>query len=159
MSLLPNAGPPLAMTHQPISPAEMMRLALALRSALNGEPVSVELVERIAAAEDAPAAHVYAAMAMDPNMAPQIEHDVLVAICVGSCQAQGAIPILQTLLEERAARVSDNRPAFDILPRSCLDLCPHSPVCMTRTPTDLKAHARLTPEKVRALLPEILGES
>jgi len=155
MALLPNAGPPLPMTHTPIPAAEMMRLARALRSAVGGEPVTVEAVSRVAEEEGAPVSHVYAAMAMDPNLAPAKVHDILVAICVGSCQAQGAIPVLEVLLEERQRRQARGARAFDILPRSCLDLCSHSPACMSRTPNAMQAHPQLTPEKTHALVSEL----
>jgi NADH:ubiquinone oxidoreductase subunit E len=143
------------MTHEPIPAPEMVRLARALRTAAGGEPITLAVVARVAEEEGAPVAHVYAAMAMDPNMAPAKESDVLVAVCVGSCQAQGAVPVLEALLETRGERLAAGQGAFDVLPRSCLDLCSHSPVCMTRTPQAMKAHPRMTPDEVRALMAEI----
>jgi len=158
MALLPNAGPPLPKTHDPLQLAVLLRLAGALRAAAAGAPVTVALVERIASEQGVPTAHAYAALALDPNLAPANEHEVMVAICVGACQGQGAVPVLAALLQTRAERVAAGRPAFDVLPRTCLDMCSHSPVCMSRSKAGVSAHPRLSPEGVRALVVELCGD-
>ena len=158
MPLLPNAGPPRPRTHEPIAPAEMMRLRGALQAALAGTPATVEAVAEVARQQDVPLSHAYAALATDPNLSIDVSQPVLVAICVGVCQEQGAIPNLERLLELRAERVAAGKPAFDVIPRTCLDMCAHAPVCLSRSPHGQAAHPRLTAAGVDELVAALCDE-
>lgn len=143
MAMLPNQGPPLAATHAPIPPQRMFQLTGALRQRAQGGRVTMAIVEEVAQQESAKIAEVYAALALDPNLGFEIGQDVLIAICVGGCQAQGAIANLEKLLELRRERLAQQKPAFDVIPRTCLDMCAHSPVCISRSRHGQAAHPRL----------------
>src|SRR5687767_1967793 len=99
MALLPNSGPPLPPTHKPLDPALVNRLATALASKAAGKRVTLEMVQAVAREQNAKDSEVYAAMAFNPNLVFALEQPTLIAVCVGSCQAQGAIPNLAELLK------------------------------------------------------------
>jgi NADH:ubiquinone oxidoreductase subunit E len=153
MALLRNSGPPLPNTHVPMDPAKTQRLRTALAAKSAGKRVTMEMIDAVAAAESATPAEVYASMAFDPNLVFAIELPTLFAVCVGGCQSQGAIANLAKMLELRAERLAAGKPAFDVLVRSCLDMCPHSPVAMSRSKHGQAAHPKLSPDA----LPEIVS--
>lgn len=156
MALLPNQGPPRPKTHTPMPPDLVMRLRAALLTHLAGQPATLAAIEAVAAAEKAEVAQVYATLAFDPSFVVDVSHETLIAICVGVCQEQGALDNLKRLLERRHERLAAGKPAFDIIPRSCLDMCAHSPVCLSRGPHGQAAHPRLKPEGVDELLGALL---
>jgi len=158
MSLLPHAGAPLPVTHEPIPAEELNRALAALRALLGDRPATVELVQQAAQQADVSLACAYAALAFDPNLRVDASQETLIAICVGGCQQQGALANLEALLQERAARLEAGKPAFDLLPRSCLDMCPHSPVCLSRSKQGSRAHPRLRADDVPTMIAELCAE-
>ena len=150
--LLPNQGPPLKLTHDPIPPEEMMRLRDALRTRCQDSKVTMDVIEQVASSSNAPRAHVYASAALDPNLVIDAETNVLIAICVGTCQGQGAIENLETLLKIRSERKQAGKRIFDVVPRTCLDMCVHSPIAMSRSPHGMAAHPKLTKEQIDELV-------
>ena len=152
MPLLPNQGPPLPATHTPIPFPEMARLKDAVRAQCPDGRVSVEAVEKVAKELGAPRAHVYVSLALDPNLVIQTGSEVLVAVCVGTCQAQGAVDNIEKLLAVRESRLAAGEKAFDILPRTCLDLCAHSPAAMSRSPHGTAAHPQLKPDAIEEMI-------
>src|SRR5687768_5598080 len=100
MALLPIAGPPLPTSHAVVDPQKLIGLAQKLSEHAAGKRVTLAMVDAVAAAEKVPRAHVYAAMAMDPNLVFAVEQETLLAVCVGGCQAQGALTNLEALLRE-----------------------------------------------------------
>ncbi|MEZ4272102.1 MAG: hypothetical protein R3C68_11940 [Myxococcota bacterium] len=153
MALLPNRGPPLSATHQPLDPAVQQKLKQALVDIAKGERLNMEMVQTVAQTHACSLAQVYAAMALDPNLVFDMQHDVLVAICVGACQAQGAIENLETLLRLRQERLQAGHASFEIVARHCLDMCAHSPVCLSRSAHGQAAHPRLKATEI----PEIIS--
>jgi len=153
--LLPNMGPPIANTHDPLPANELAELVEALREAAASLPdgrLPADTIDEIARKNNKPRAYAWAALALDPNLVPQFTSDTLFAICMGKCQLQGAVPNLEKLLELRDKRIQTKQPAFDIVPRHCLDLCPHAPVALSRGTHGQAAHPKLDP----ANLPEII---
>ena len=153
--LLPNMGPPIANTHDPIPRHELEELVPPLIEAAGKAPdgrLSPEAIDEVARQQGKARAHAWAAMALDPNLVPSITAETLFGICVGQCQLQGAIPNLERLLELRDSQLKAGKPAFDIVPRHCLDMCPHAPVAVSRSQHGQAAHPRLQPEN----LPEII---
>jgi len=155
MALLPNIGPPLPVTHQALDPVLMMRLAAAVREHCAGAAVTLDAIDAVAASEKAPASHVFASIPMDPNLVLDIRDDVLIAVCVGGCQAQGAIDILDELMKIRAERVASSKSTYAIVPRTCLDICAHSPVCISRSALGQAAHTRLKPQGIAEIIAAI----
>ena len=141
--LLPNAGPPLPQTHTPVDPSELFRLRNAILATHPDGKVSHEALQAIAKTEDVPASHVYASSALDPNIILPIEAETLFVVCTGACQAQGALENLDAFIASRNTREGLGKKLFDILPRNCLDMCPHSPVTISRSTLGQVAHPKL----------------
>lgn len=152
MPLLPNQGPPVAPTHAPIPPPRMYELMQALWQRAQGARITLAMIDEVAQQHGAKPAEVYAAMAINPNLALDVSQEVLIGVCVGGCQAQGAIPNLEKLLELRAQRLTEQKKAFDIIPRTCLDMCAHSPVCISRSSHGQAAHPRLQAKEIPAII-------
>jgi hypothetical protein len=152
MALLPNAGPPIPSTHKPIDPALTAKLAASLAARAGSGRVTMTHVDAVAAEHSATRAQTYAAMATNPNLVFDISQPTLLAVCVGGCQMQGAIPVLQKLLDTREERLGAGKKAFDVVVRTCLDMCPHSPVAISRSPHGQAAHPRLSPEGVGEII-------
>ena len=153
--LLPNMGPPVENTHEPINEAELQQLVEALQQEAQKQPdgrLPSKVIDEVAARLGKKRSHAWAALALDPNLVPEMKYDTLFAVCVGKCQLQGAIPALDKMLELRDLQVDSGKPAFEVLPRHCLDLCPHAPVAISRSQHGQAAHPRLKPEE----LPELI---
>lgn len=153
--LLPNLGPPVANTHDAIDEIELRELAQALEKKASELPdgrLAPEMINSVAEQHNKPHSHAWAAMALNPNLVPAISHETLFAICLGKCQLQGAIPNLEKLLELREQQISQGKPAFDIVPRSCLDMCPHAPVAISRSQHGQAAHPKLKPDSVAEII-------
>ena len=106
--LLPNMGPPIANTHDPIPRHELEELVPALLEPAGKAPqgrLSPEAIDEVARQQGKARAHAWAAMALDPNLGPSITAETLFGICVGQCQLQGAIPNLERLLELRDSQL------------------------------------------------------
>jgi len=158
--LLPNQGPPTAATHEPIPLPEMFRLRNALMQAAPDFRLTDAILESVAEAEEAPLEHVYAAAGTHPQFVFQPQNDVLLAVCTGGCQSQGAIENLKKFIETRKDRAqADGKKNFDIMPRACLDMCPHAPVVMSRGPHGTAAHPKLTPDGVNELIDALCDDA
>jgi NADH:ubiquinone oxidoreductase subunit E len=136
--------------------AARVRAALAAR-ALAGA-VAPPDVDAVAAELAIPLAHAYIALGLDPTLILVPTTEVALAICVGGCQLQGALPLLEGLLVERSARLATGRPSFDVQPRGCLDLCPGAPAMLSRSAVGVMRHVRMTREQVPPLLAELLDD-
>jgi len=153
--LLPNLGSPIANTHDPIPHADQMQLLKALEEAAKQFPdgrLPPEAIDQVAKENGRPRTHAWAAIALNPNLQPQLTTDTLFALCVGQCQLQGAIPNLEKLLELRDQQIANQETHFDIVPRHCLDMCPHAPVAISRSPHGQAAHPKLEPETVSEII-------
>jgi NADH:ubiquinone oxidoreductase subunit E len=149
MPLLPNAGPPRPITHQAIDHQVLINLATLVETKAQGGPARMPILEEVAESENVPLSHVVASLGVNPQIIPDVDSQTLIAICVGTCQGQGAIPVLDKLLELKKERDANAKPSFSIVPRSCLDMCAHSPVCISRSAHGQAAHPRLKPEQVQ----------
>jgi NADH:ubiquinone oxidoreductase subunit E len=110
-----------------------------------GERVTLAMVQEAAARHAVSLEQAYAALAFNPQLVFDFQCETLLACCVGGCQAQGALDNLRELLRLRAERLAAGRPSFDIVPRTCLDMCAHAPVCLSRSQHGQAAHPRLKP--------------
>ena len=153
--LLPNAGPPLPQTHTPVDPGELFRLRNAILAAHPDGKVSHEALQTIANNEGVPASHVYASSALDPNITLPIATETLFVVCTGACQAQGALENLDTLITLRHTRSKQDKKTFDILPRNCLDMCPHSPVAISRSHLGQVAHPKLKAADIEDIIEQL----
>ena len=155
--ILPNAGSPLPQTHTPVELPELFRLRNVILEKKPDGKISHENLKAIADTEQVPASHVYAASAVDPNIVLPLEHETLFVVCTGACQAQGALENIDKLIEIREKNLSENKASFDILPRNCLDMCPHSPVAISRSRLGQVAHPRLKATDIPEILNQLLS--
>ena len=155
MSLLPNSGPPLPQTHEPLSEEVMETLRDAVRAKAGTSPISFALLQEIAAEHNVPVSHVYSGMALDPNLVPELKHEALFAVCTSTCQKQGALENIDKLAEILQVRQNDGKPGFDIVSRNCLDMCSHSPVVLSRSPMGMAAHPQTHPDKLDEIVQAI----
>ena len=105
----------------------------------------------VAQEREAELSHLYVAAGLDPDTSWKREQPVAFVVCTGSCQAWGAVDVLSALIEDRAARVRDGRPAFDIVTTACLDVClPSPPYAVSLGPEGKAVHPGVTREQVLA---------
>ncbi len=136
-------------THEPLELDEIWDLSDALADRIDEgiDEVSPQLLEEVARDQGAELGPMYVAAGLDPDTNWKREHPVAFVVCTGSCQAWGAVDALNSLIEERAARVRDGRPAFDILTTACLDVClPHPPYAVSLGPEGKAVHPGTSPE-------------
>ncbi len=138
----------------PLMPNKLVAKVLAaLRSKINEpHPITPEQVDETANEMGCKREEAWIALGLDPNLSVETQQETLIAICVGQCQVRGATPALEKLLSLRDERLAAGKPAFDIIPRQCLDLCPHAPVAVSRSPHGTAAHPRLRPEAIADLV-------
>lgn len=138
-------------THEPLDLDQIWDLSDALADRLDAgdEEVTPALLEEVAQSQDAAVSHLYVAAGLDPDTTWTREHPVAFVVCTGSCQAWGSIDALEALIEERSARVSEGRPAFDIVTTACLDVClPSPPYAVSLGPEGKAVHPQVTREQV-----------
>ena len=155
MSLLRNAGPPRPVTHQRIDPLKLKDIAERLENFLDGQPTTPALMRQFSEEEGVVLSHAYAGLAVAPQIMPPIDSETLIAICVGDCQEQGALENLEELLELKDGLDQKGSPSFSIVPRHCLDMCAHSPVCISRSPHGQAAHPRLKKESLQEMVSQL----
>jgi NADH:ubiquinone oxidoreductase subunit E len=113
-------------------------LARALHEALDAtgaKALTSSMIDGVAEAQGCERAHAWVAAGLDPTLELAVPKGapVLVGMCVGQCQLQGAVPILERFLEERDRRVAAGLPDYELLPRRCLDMCSRAPVVLCQT--------------------------
>ena len=84
--LLPNMGPPVENTHEPINEAELQQLVEALQQEAQKQPdgrLPSKVIDEVAARLGKKRSHAWAALALDPNLVPEMKYDTLFAVCVG----------------------------------------------------------------------------
>ena len=149
-------------THEPLDLDDIWDLSDALADRLEEgvDEVTPALLGEIAQAQDAELSHLYVAAGLDPDTSWKREHPVAFVVCTGSCQAWGAVDALSALIEERAERVRDGRPAFDIVTTACLDVClPSPPYAVSLGPEGKAVHPGITREQaLAAVVTRVDGE-
>lgn len=130
MSLL---GKPKAKTHKGMDMPTIMRMAGEIEDLADGGQVSASAIEDHAVDLGIPPAKLYAGLGMTPALALTLEHAVQMIVCTGGCQDYGALPCLSRLLDLRQDRLDEGLPAFDVVPRHCLNRCESGPVLEVRS--------------------------
>ena len=131
-----STGPSRPPTHEPLSLETLSRVASKLEDALEAEgaeQLTPELVELIAGDLGVPETHVYAAAASMTEITCEASGSVRFELCVGGCQAWGAVQLLDHLLLRHAERRTDDQPPFGIVAKRCLDKCQHAPMVFVHT--------------------------
>jgi NADH:ubiquinone oxidoreductase subunit E len=142
-------------THRPLELEKLVRLSIELRDvAVDGE-VTPEIVEGVACDQGVPRGHVYAALAVSPDLRLRPSAAVAFTVCAGGCQQWGSLERLEQLLAARELRLARGAPAFDVRTRSCLDKCDFGPTILVETPHGTVFVLMATKDKVDAALAEI----
>ncbi len=153
MSLL---GTPKAKTHKGMDMAAIMRMAGEIEDIAEDGQVSASDIEDRAIDLGVPAAKLYAGLGLTPALSMRLEHATQVVVCTGGCQNYGALPCLNHLVDVRQARLEDDKSAFDIVPRNCLDRCLQGPVVELRSPAGTAVITDASPDLLDEALVELL---
>ena len=149
-------------THEPLDLDDIWDLSDALADRLEegGDEVTPALLDEIAQAQGAELSHLYVAAGLDPDTEWQRGHPVAFVVCTGSCQAWGSVDALSALLKDRASRVEEGRPSFDIITTACLDVClPTPPYMVSLGPEGKAVHPGVTGEQaLDAVVTRVDGE-
>lgn len=120
------------------------------------EPVDRAALEAVAAKAEAPLTHVWVAAGGSPDTYWSTEHETRIDVCVGDCQAWGALPLLEALFSERDAREAAGEKSFDVCSVGCAGVCDFKPAARSLGPAGFLLHRTLTvadvPELVKALV-------
>lgn len=140
-------------THQRLDLSRLAKLAAELEEIAEDGAVTSEAVEDLAFERGVGPEEFYAALATT-DLELRREHEVRFEVCAGGCQEWGALPLIEHLVDVRAERLEDGEPAFDIIPRACLDQCNKAAAVVAAGPD---GHA-LIPEATADGLDEAIDE-
>lgn len=145
--------PPRPPTHKALDVARLARHAADLDEIAEDGMVSAEAIDDLAFERGVDVQELYAALAIS-ELVIRREHEVRFEVCAGGCQEWGALDVIGHLLEARAERIDDGAPAWDVVPRPCLDQCRHAAAVIAAGPA---GHA-LIPEATSEKLDEAIAE-
>lgn len=140
-------------THKRLEMARLSKLAAELDDIAEDGALSAEALEDLAFERGIGAEELYAAVATT-ELEVRREHAVRFEVCAGGCQEWGALPLIEHLVDVRTERLEDEAPAFDIVPKACLDQCDKAAAVLAAGPD---GHA-LIPEATAEKLDEAIGE-
>jgi NADH:ubiquinone oxidoreductase subunit E len=119
MAKLPTRSP----THAEVEPARLASMGLELEEIAGGEVVALPALIELAEDRGRPASHYVAAIPLATELRLEAPAQLVVRVCVGTCQRYGALDLLEHLLPRAVeGRVS-------IAPVTCLDRCDRAPAC------------------------------
>lgn len=148
---------PKAKTHSSMDMATTMRMAGEIEDLATDGQVSASEIEDLATDLGVPAAKLYAGLGMTPALALKLEHAVQVVVCTGACQNYGALPCVTRLLEIRQDREEEDLPAFDLVPRHCLNRCENGPVIEIRSADGTAVLVDSSPDLAEAAIDELFA--
>ena len=134
-------------THKPLSLDRLNRMIGEVEAIADNGAVTAEALDDLAAERGVDVSELYAGLA-HTELALVREHQVRFLVCAGGCQEWGALECIEHLADERRDRVDDGRPAFDIVPRSCLDTCANAASVIAHAPTGKAMIPEATPESL-----------
>jgi len=129
-----GAKPTRAPTHKPLDLNRLMSLSALIEDIAVDGRVSAEALEDRAHEDGIPVEKLYVAAAVVADVEVTREHDIAFEVCAGGCQSWGALDVIEHLVSIRQERVEDGAPAFDVVPRRCLDKCAAAPAVVVVTP-------------------------
>lgn len=132
-------------THQSLPLDRLTRLVTEIESIAEAGVITAEALEDLAAERGVNVSELYAAVAFTEN-AMKREHQVRFLVCAGGCQEWGALVNIEHLAGLREARVEAGRPAFDIIPRQCLDTCMNAASVVAHAPAGKAMIPEATPQ-------------
>jgi hypothetical protein len=142
-------------THKAIGFDKLMRMAADVEDEADEGKISAEVMSDLSADRGIPEEKLYAALGMSPTELA-LEHDVQVLVCTGGCQEYGALDCVKELLRTRDQRMDDGLPAYDVVPRHCLNRCMQAPIVEFRTPDGVGVLPDATPASVAGALEDVL---
>lgn len=153
----PGGGKPTrAPTHKPLDLSRLMNLGSSVQQLSTDGRVSAEAIEDRAHEDGIAIEHLYVAAAVVADIEIAREHDLAFEVCAGGCQGWGSVDVLEHLLSRRADRIEDSSPAFDVVPRRCLDKCAVAPAVVVVTPDGRAVLEAASRDSLDAAIAELL---
>lgn len=137
---------------------KLMRLACDVEDVGEDGFVTAEAIDDLSADNGVPREKLYAALGMSGTVQLKLESKIQIAVCIGGCQEYGALPCASELLDMREDLLEEGAPAFDVVPRPCLNKCESAAVVEIRTQDGTAVIASATPELVRSSVEELLAD-
>lgn len=137
-------------THRDIDPTRLASIGFEIEGAAEDVLTPALLVE-LATDRGRPPSHYVAAAALATELPFEVTKKVQAVFCAGKCQQWGALDCI-----DRAIELWQEKEAFDVVAKSCLDRCAHAAVCEIRTPDGTAVITEATPEKVEEALRSVL---
>jgi NADH:ubiquinone oxidoreductase subunit E len=134
----------------------LLRLAKQLDGIAGDGVVTAQAVETLAAELGIPIEDLYAGLGTSTQTTLALEHDQQFVVCIGGCQARGALPCVETLLTIRSKRLGAGKSGFDVVPRQCLSRCGYAPVVEVRSKDGDAVITAATPKSVAGAVKELL---
>lgn len=132
-------------THKPLSLDRLTRMVGEVTEIADDGAVTAEALEDLAAERGVDVAELYAGLA-HTELSLAREHQVRFLVCAGGCQEWGALENIEHLVDVRRERIDDGRPAFDVIPRQCLDTCANAASVVVHAPGGKAMIPEATPE-------------
>jgi NADH:ubiquinone oxidoreductase subunit E len=134
----------------------LLQLARKLEERATNGVVAAQDLKTIASELELPVEDLYAALGTSMQTSLALEHEQQFVVCIGGCQAKGALSCVETLLEIRAQRLGAGQAGFDVVPRQCLSRCGYAPVVEIRSKDGDAVLTAATPKSVAGAVKELL---
>ena len=142
-------------THSPVDLNRLMKLGVSIDDAAEDEEIEHSALDDLAYDAGEGIERFYAACALTTDVKIKREHDVAFEVCVGKCQAWGALPMVESLTKQKEALEEKGSPSFDIVAKSCLDKCNKAAVVMAKTPSGTVLLEEATIDDVKKAVEEL----
>lgn len=147
---------PKVVTPRVIDMSTLLPLARKLEEISSDGVVTAQALEALAGELERPASDLYAGLGASTQVTMALEHEQQFVVCVGGCQARGALPCVETLLSIRDKRLGAGKSGFDVVPRQCLSRCGYAPVVEIRSREGAAVMTAATPQSVESAVKELL---
>jgi NADH:ubiquinone oxidoreductase subunit E len=139
-----------------IDMSTLLRWAKELESIAAEGGVTAQELEAHAKELGVPVEDLYAALGTSTQATLALEHEQQFVVCIGGCQARGALSCVETLLSIRDKRLGAGKSGFDVVPRQCLNRCGYAPVVEVRSKDGGAVITAATPKSVASAVKELL---
>lgn len=134
-------------THKALPFQRVAKLAASLEEIVEDGKITAESIDDLAAESGVGAEQLYAALATTEYQLAT-EHAVRFEVCAGGCQEWGALVAIERLVDARLERVDGGEPAFDVIPRPCLDQCAHAAAVIVVSPDGRALIPKASPDEL-----------
>ena len=143
-------------TPRVLDTSTLLPLARRLEELASDGVVTAGALQSLAAELGCPLEDLYAGLGASTQVTMALEHEQQFVVCVGGCQARGALPCIETLISIRDKRLGAGKSGFDVVPRQCLSRCGYAPVVEIRSKDGDAVMTAATPKSVASAVQELL---